>query len=202
VTTSGSLSNSGSSPCATESRAPEPVRTTREATDPDGQGTTPSPSSTGSRTAVGGVGGWAECVGDRCGDDRFSLGRTHVDVTAAATAPARPTRLGAPVSSRGPAACSSVRARKRASRSSAIGRAPRTKGGRLTFRGLVPARRQERASHPQGSWRRSSWPPISIFWRLSGASEHRNGVLEPNSALPPRSTEPKVRGSNPLGRAT
>jgi hypothetical protein len=30
----------------------------------------------------------------------------------------------------------------------------------------------------------------------------KNGSLKPNSARSPRSTEPKVRGSNPLGRAS
>src|SRR4029450_5327821 len=43
---------------------------------------------------------------------------------------------------------------------------------------------------------------IPTFWRLSGAPDQDFGLLEPNLALPRRSAEPKVRGSNPLVRVS
>jgi hypothetical protein len=55
-----------------------------------------------------------------------------------------------------------------------------------------------RSAHPGGRSAHRFW----IFWRISGATEARIRLCRAISRRKRRSTEPKVRGSNPLGRAT
>src|SRR5829696_4085557 len=60
-------------------------------------------------------------------------------------------------------------------------------------------RRRPRTFHLAAA--RPALAAVAIFWRIFGALGDPIWLLEPNESPRPRSTEPKVRGSNPLGRA-